>query len=88
MKKKNALFRTMGPPMRPPNWLMREAGRLFGWPRRNWLAFVTGSLAFRDSSRRYSKRPPWNSFVPDLVTTLMTAPPARPNSAEKPFWLT
>jgi hypothetical protein len=49
---------------------------------------ICGVLAFRDSSRKYSNSPPWNSFVPDLVTTLMTAPPARPNSAEKPFWLT
>jgi hypothetical protein len=44
-------------------------------------------LLFNDSSRKKRKAPPLKLFVPDFVTTLMTAPAARPNSAEKPFWL-
>ena len=88
VKKKKARFLTMRPPTRPPNRLMRSGGRTFGWPRLNWFAFVMGSFAFRASSRKNSKSPPWNAFVPDFVTTFMTAPPARPNSAEKPFWFT
>jgi hypothetical protein len=47
--------------------------------------FTTGELAFSESSRKYSKALPVNRLVPDLVTTLMTAPAARPYSAENPF---
>ena len=39
-------------------------------------------FAFSLLWRKNSKAEPWNSLVPDLVTTLMTAPPARPYSAE------
>src|SRR5581483_3711549 len=80
--KKKARSFLMGPPTVPPNWLICDLGRLA--PR----AVRMGVFEFNDSSRKYSNALPCQLFVPDLVTTLMTAPPARPNSAENPFWLT
>ena len=68
----------MGPPTEPPNWWMRNAP-LGEMGLRILLAQV---LALSDLSRKNSKAEPWKSLVPDLVTTLMTAPPARPYSAE------
>src|SRR5258708_34046577 len=80
--KKNARSLLIGPPSVPPNWLICDLGRLT--PR----AVRMGVFEFNDSSRKYSNALPCHWFVPDLVTTLITAPPARPNSAEKPFWFT
>jgi len=45
-------------------------------------------FALSDLSRKNSNAEPWKSLVPDLVTTLTTAPPARPNSAEYALRLT
>ncbi len=66
----------MGPPMVAPNWFWMSVGF--------WL--LTGlkkPVALRAVLRRYSYTEPWNWFVPERMEALMTAPPARPNSAEK-----
>jgi hypothetical protein len=65
-----------------PNWLICDFGRLA------LRAVRIGVLELSASSRKNSNALPCHSFVPDLVTTLITAPPARPNSAENPFWFT
>src|SRR2546427_165847 len=70
-----------GPPKPPPNCLIWDFGRLAAG------AVKMGVFEFNDWSRNYSKALRCQLFVPDFVTTLITAPPARPNSAEKPFWL-
>ena len=59
-------------------------------PAGRWRLAATrlGLRAFNDSSRKYSNALPVNLFVPDFVTTFITAPAARPNSAEKPLVLT
>ena len=77
--KKNALSLTMRPPMVPPNWLIWPGGRGRPWARR------FGFIALSDSSRKYSNALPVKRFDPDFVTTLITPPAARPNSAENPF---
>ena len=62
-----------------PNWLICDFGRFA------LRAVRIGVLEFNASSRKNSNALPCQLFVPDFVTTLITAPPARPNSAEKPF---
>ena len=76
MKKKNVLFRAIGPPTVVPNWFCPNSGR--GVPER----FAKNSEASMLSLRRNSNAVPWTSLVPDLVTMLTFAPAAVPNSAE------
>src|SRR4026208_2236885 len=68
-KKKNARSLLIGPPIVAPNWLICDLGRFA--PR----AVRIGVFEFSDSSRKNSNALPCQSFVPDLVTTLITAPP-------------
>ena len=72
---KKVRFLMIGPESWAPYWC-RSRGAFFAVGRAKKF------LASNDSLRKYSKRVPWNSLLPDLVETEMTPAP-RPNSAEK-----
>src|SRR5713226_10524120 len=63
------------PPNVPPNWFCLSSGR-----RRS-----RKPLALNNWLRRNSYTLPCKALVPDLVTTLITAPELRPYSASKVF---
>src|SRR5438034_6047711 len=65
----------MGPPMVPPNTFALYGTIFWPCPRGKKRFASTAEL------RRYSYRAPWKSFVPDLMTTLVNTPAARPYSA-------
>ena len=71
LKKKNSLFRTMGPPIVPPKMFLVSlplsvpAGRKYG-------------RFFSAESVRYSNSEPLMVFVPLFTCTLTAAPPAIP----------
>ena len=73
----------------PPNWLRFSAPRAESgivWPDTG--SIKSRSKKLRESSlslRRNSKIEPCKALVPDLVTTLTTAPENRPYSASKAF---
>src|SRR5215813_12787236 len=75
LKKKCALFRTIGPPITPPQsrWVVVGFSRLFCLTRK--------SLAVNRLLTQDPNTTPLNWFVPAFVTALMIAPLARPNSA-------
>src|SRR6266849_8545684 len=76
--KKNVRSFTIGPPNVPPNWFCLSSGR-----RRS-----KGPVELNIWLRRYSKTLPCQPLVPDLVTTLITAPELRPYSASKVLEIT
>jgi hypothetical protein len=57
----------------PPNWFWFSTPR--GWP----VALKKKLLAFSAVFRRNSNAEPWNSLVPERVTSEMFAPPLRPD---------
>ena len=76
MTKKNERSRTIGPPKTPPNWLRLS----IGFSPEDGLK---KPVAFSAVLRLNSHAVPWNWLVPLRKLALMTAPPARPNSALK-----
>src|SRR6266581_1667102 len=92
LTKKNVFFRKgTGPPRLPPNWFWLYCGAhafrvlILGSLLSHGKARESRSKKLRACSllfRLNSHRPPWNSLVPDLVTTLTCAPAPLPNSAE------
>src|SRR5271169_6061754 len=78
--KKNVLSFLIGPPNVPPNWFWWKSG--FG------ATVNVNGLALRSVLRKNSYTLPWNSLVPDLVTTLTTAPELRPYSASNELVIT
>src|SRR5215813_2165236 len=72
----------MGPPIVPPNWLF-FLGEIF---TPFWLLKKLFELSAEFC--RNSNRLPWNSLVPDLVTTFMTVFPPKPTSAVYVFCCT
>ena len=78
--KKNTLSLRIGPPNVPPNWLICPAGRGRVGSDKIRIPCIQRFIA-----KVLKRTAGENLFVPDFVTTLITAPAARPNSAEKPF---
>src|SRR5918992_4396091 len=82
--KKNSLSRTIGPPSDPPN-MCCSSGSLFGFPLFSLQLNPQGrneyAVALSFSLLKNSNAEPLNWFVPDLVMTVMAAPPAIPCSA-------
>src|SRR5829696_1586434 len=75
-KKKNVRFVSKGPPKVNPYCVRVNGGSSIG------------AKALRAWKLRCRKNPnmlPWNSFVPDLVTTFTTPPAERPNSGANEF---
>ncbi len=69
----------IGPPSVNPNWLYSVSGFCRSFGR---FARSTNALVARVSSLSPNQNPePLYWFVPDFSVTLVTAPPARPNSA-------
>ena len=60
----------MGPPNDPPKWFRLNSG----FSGLDVNALSSHLKASRLSFRKNSKALPWNAFVPDLVTALITAP--------------
>src|SRR5690348_94682 len=70
--KKNNLSFFKAPPIEPPYWFKRRG------------VLLEPSKKLRASSvlfRKYSKKPPWRSFPPDLLITLIWPAVPVPNSA-------
>src|SRR5688572_26426748 len=84
--KKNSLSRTIGPPRAPPN-MCCSSGSLFGLPlfslQLNPQGLNEYEVALSFSLLKNSNAEPLNWFVPDLVMTVIAAPPAMPCSASK-----
>ena len=76
MAKKNARSRRIGPPNTPPNWLRLSVGLT---PDDGLKKPVALSAVLRLNSQAV----PRNWLVPLRNVALITAPPARPNSALK-----
>ncbi len=76
MTKKNDRFLTIGPPKTPPYWLRLNFGLT---PELG----LKKPVALSEVLRLNSHTVPWKSLVPLRKVALMTAPPARPNSALK-----
>jgi hypothetical protein len=66
----------MGPPADAPNWLRLKGG--FEMPPALSKKFAASSALFLRNSYAF----PWNAFVPDFVTALITPPEVRPFAAE------
>src|SRR5258706_14346469 len=73
-KKKNTLFLLIGPPIVIPSTLLMFLG--LAAVLKKFLA-CSRALSFRAHAER------WRSLVPDLVITVIAAPPAMPCSASK-----
>src|ERR1019366_9130169 len=76
--KKNVLSFRSGPPKVPPNWFWLNCG----------LTVLKYPCALSTLLRKYSYTLPCHRLVPDLVTTLTTAPELRPYSASKVLLIT
>jgi hypothetical protein len=78
--KKNSLFFLIGPPRFPPVMFRLSLG-LSVTPEK-----FSSQVNARKASLPYRvNKAPRKSFVPDLVTTVMAAPPVMPCSASKSF---
>src|ERR1017187_9994895 len=82
---KCSLFRTIGPPRSPPNWLRRYGARLI--PTEALAACVNGSSWLKIALRTYSKPSPWNRFVPHdrsaEIAAELVAPVWRPADSHR-----
>src|SRR5947207_2123976 len=75
LKKKNVLFRTMGPLNCAPYWFILMTDLAFP------SALAKNSFELRDVLRRNSYKVPWKAFCPLRVATFTFAPLLRPSSA-------
>ncbi len=73
----------MGPPKVAPNWLRCKGALGAGTklPVGESTGWTPQSLALKTVFLRNSNAEPWNSFVPDLVSTFTTPLANRPYSA-------